>query len=455
MQHLAEHTIELYVLGAGEVASQVDLIQSHLRECAGCRTTEERFRAIYAEARRVHEELEVANNGTVPAVVRRTASIELFYDPEHVSVEPVRQTILGLLRKFSRQHPLVTAGGGIVSFAALAGIVAMALNVFSPPPSPSFVHLNPEQNLIDVYGKDNTKLWSLPALALSRWEEENNGHRTSRVEVADLNGDGSGEVVTTAPLAGTMSQQAFVRAFDSRHTLVFEREIGSPVEYRGVRYADRMDAWPLVIVQDSAGKGAEIIVAASGGRSPIVIARLDAKGNILGEYWHFGTLHGLFALDLDGDGRKEVIASGTNDVNDALGNPDVSQAVFVVIDPLKLTGRNESRATRGFGFSTSDAERAYIRFPRSDMEKALRSSNGVRMIQRTADNLLVVKVDNGSVTSPVTFDYYFSNSLRLVSVKSNDVNATVHAQLRREGKIHSTLNEAYLKSLGDEVEVIR
>ncbi len=455
MQHLAEHTIELYVLGARDVASQVESIHAHLLECAGCRASEERFRAIYAEMERAHEELQPRSNNTVHAVVRMRVGMEPFYETERNSVEAVNQTILGQLRSFYRLHPLVTAGGGMVSFAALAGVVALALNVLSPPPSPSFVHLNPEQNLIDVYGKDNAKLWSLPALAMSRWEEENNSHRSSRVEVADLNGDGTGEVVTTAPLAGTNSEQAIVRAFNSRHTLLFERKIGSPLEFRGVRYAEQMDAWALVIVQDSSRKGAEIIVAASGGRSPTVIARLDAKGNILGEYWHFGTLNGLFAFDLDGNGHKQVIASGTNDVNDLLDDPDLSQAVFVMIDPLKLVGRVESRATRGFGFSTSDAERLYIRLPRSDMEKALGTSNGVRMVLRTADSLLFVTVNNGSMTSPITFDYYFSNSLRLVSVKSNDVNAAVHARLKREKKINSTLDQAYLKELGNDVEVLR
>jgi hypothetical protein len=454
MQHLAEHTIELYVLGAREVASQVDAIRVHLLECGGCRSSEERFRAIYVDMERVHEELQSGSGGTVPAVVQRRASMEPFYDPERVLVEPIRRTIPYRLRMFSRQHPLAAASGGIVTLAAFAGVVGLALNVFSPPPSPSFVHLNPEQNLIDVYGKENTKLWSLPALALSRWEEEMTSHRTSRVEVADLNGDGTGEVITTAPLAGTKSPGALVRAFDARQKLLFEQEIGSPVEFRGARYGERMEAWPLVIVQDSAGKGAEIVVAASGGRSPTVISRLDAKGNILGEYWHFGTLSGLFAFDLDGNGRKEVIASGTNDINDVLGDPGRSQAVFMVIDPLRLVGRNESRATRGFGFPTSDAERTYIRFSRSDMEEALGISNGVRTIQRTADNLLFVKVENGSVTAAITFDYFFSNSLRLVSVKSNDVNANVHARLKREGKIRSTLDEAYLKRLGNDVEVL-
>ena len=455
MQHLAEHTIELYVLGAREIASQVEAIRVHLLECAGCRASEERLRAIYLETELVHGELQTGSSGTVPAVVHRRVSMEPFLDPERVLVEPLRRTILHRLRMFSRQHPLATASGGIVTLAAAAGVVAMALNVLSPPPSPLFIHLNPEQNLIDVYGKDHTKLWSLPALALSRWEEENNSHRTSRVEVADLNGDGTGEVVTTAPLAGTTTPQALLRAFDSHHSLVFEREIGRPLVFRGARYAERMDAWPLVIVQDSSGRGAEIIVAASGGRSPSVISRVDAKGSILGEYWHFGTLNGLYTFDLDGNGRKEVIASGTNDIHDVLGDPGRSQAVFIVIDPLKLVGRNESRATRGFGFSTSDAERAYIRLPRSDMEKTLEISNGVRMIQRTADSLLFIKVENGSVTSPITFDYYFSNSLRLVAVKSNDVNATAHARLKSEGRIRSTLDEAYLKRLGDEVEVLR
>jgi len=350
---------------------------------------------------------------------------------------------------------MATAGGGIVSFAALAGVVAMALNVLSASPAPSYAHSNPEQNLIEVYGKDNVKLWSLPALALKQWEEESNSHGTSRVEVADLNGDGTGDVVTTAPLAGRNTNQALVRAFDSHQRLVFEREIGAPVEFRGVRYFDRMDAFPLVILPDSTGKGVEIIVAASSGRSPTVIARLDAKGSILGEYWHFGTLSGLYAFDLDGDGRKELIASGTNDMNDVLGDAHTSQAVFVVIDPWKLVGRSESRATRGFGFSATDAERAYIRFPHSDMEEALRVSSGVRIVRHMVDSLFLVEVKSEDVMNTPVLEYFFSDALRLVLVKSKDVNAAIHARLKREGKIGSTLNEAYLKRLGDAVEIIR
>jgi hypothetical protein len=455
MQHLDEHTIELFVLGAAEVASRVDAIHAHLLECAGCRLSEERFRAIYAETERVHQDLQTANEKIVPAVVRRRVAVDQFYESDLVSVEPIRRNILDRMRSYAHQHPVATAGGGIVSFAVLAGVVAMAVNAISEAPVPSYAHLNPEQNLIEIYGKDYTKLWSLPALAMKDWEGENTVLGTSRVEVADLNGDGKDEVVTTAPLAGRNTNQALVRVFDSHQRLLFEQEIGIPVEFRGVRYVDRMDAGPIAIARDSAGKAADIIVASSAGRSPTVIARLDAKGNILGEYWHFGTLHGLYAYDLDGDGRKEVIASGTNDMNDVLSDVRRSQAVFVVIDPCKLVGRNESRATRGFGFSISDAERTYIRLPHSDMEEALQVSSSVRTIRLTADSLLVVKLNNEDPLKAPTFDYYFSKSLRLVSVKSNDVNVAIHARLKREGKIRSTLNDAYLKGLGDKVEMVR
>ena len=345
-------------------------------------------------------------------------------------------------------------GGGALAIGAVAGLLFLALNSFPLRPAPAFAHPNTEQDLIEVYARDRTKLWSIPALSLRSWEAENAIYGTSRVEVADLRGSGKYEVITTAPLAGMGSDQGRVRVFESLEHIRFERTIGDPSTFRGRQYLESMNAYPLVIVPAADGKGSEIFVAASSGRSPTVIARLNAEGKVLGEYWHFGSLHGLYAIDVEGDGRKMIVASGTSDIDDNLNDTGRSRAVLIVLDPLKLVGKRESRLTPGFGLDLSDAEQFYVCFPQSDIEKSLGVESGVRFVRSVSDSLLLVHVEGGGPSGAPVFDYLFTRNLTIASVKSNDVNAPLHERLKAQGKIRSTLNEAYLKDLRDRIEFL-
>ncbi len=67
---------------------------------------------------------------------------------------------------------------------------------------------------------------------------------------------------------------------------------------------------------------------------------MSARGDVIGEYWHHGQIRSLYLHDLDGDGRKEIVFCGTNDVDDDTG-PAIP--VIGVLDPRKLTARTESR----------------------------------------------------------------------------------------------------------------
>jgi hypothetical protein len=452
VRHLDEHTIELFVLDALEVKSQTDEIRAHLRACAGCRSIEERLRAVYDAAKLAHEELARQDSDVLPAKVRRTTAIEPLWQSSRHPVTSFNQNLWFRIKTYAIDHPLGALAGGVFAFGGFVGFLVLAFNLSFPTPSPSFAHLNLEQNLIEVYGKDRTKLWSIPASSLESWQAENDAHATSRIEVTDLKGNGRGVLITTAPLAGTAAKPAKVRVFESSQKQIIDQEIGGPVTFRGRRYEDHMDAWPIVVMPASEGKGAEIIVVASSGRSPTVIARLNANGEVVGEYWHFGTLNGLYAIDLDGVGRKMIIASGTNDSGDLLSDPGPSQAVLVVLDPSKVTGRQESHFTQGFGFTPSVAERAYVRFPRTDMDEALRVSSGVAFVRSVPDSLLLVKVESAGPQRLPVFDYYLTKGLKVAFVRPTDMDATLHQRLKAEGKIQSTLDEAYLNNLKEKVE---
>jgi hypothetical protein len=77
------------------------------------------------------------------------------------------------------------------------------------------------------------------------------------------------------------------------------------------------------------------------------------------------------AMDVDHDGKEELIFLGMNDTP----FPDITYGVMAVLDPSKIIGDTESKASLGFGFPAAECERYYLRFPRSDVDIALKSQS--------------------------------------------------------------------------------
>jgi hypothetical protein len=98
---------------------------------------------------------------------------------------------------------------------------------------------------------------------------------------------------------------------------------------------------------------------------PSQVALIDSNGNTISEYWHSGALRYMSLADLDGDGREEIVATGTANGYD-------HQATLVVLDPDRVFGASsEVRPEfqiRGMGVAQ---ERLRLLFPRSDLNRAL------------------------------------------------------------------------------------
>lgn len=110
------------------------------------------------------------------------------------------------------------------------------------------------------------------------------------VASADLDGDGSPEV-----LAGVGGDESALVALDRSGDLRWRTPTG-----RGV--------WSLAF-PDLEGDGQPEVVAGTDGGEIIV---LDAWGRVLGNTWVPFRVHGLLAVDLDGDGSDELLARASN-----------------------------------------------------------------------------------------------------------------------------------------------
>ena len=98
---------------------------------------------------------------------------------------------------------------------------------------------------------------------------------------------------------------------------------------------------------------------------PGQIALIDSNGKTVSEYWHSGALMFVALADLDGDGREEIIATGTANGYD-------HQATLVVLDPDRVFGAStEVRPEFQIHGMGAAQERLRLLFPRSDLNRAL------------------------------------------------------------------------------------
>jgi hypothetical protein len=170
---------------------------------------------------------------------------------------------------------------------------------------------------------------------------------------------------------------------------------------------------------------------------PSQLAILDSNGKTLSEYWHSGGLSFMTLADLDGDGREEIIATGTANGYD-------HQATLVVLDPDRVFGASaEVRPEfqiHGMGVAQ---ERLRLLFPRSDLNRALFQYD--QATEPTFEHgALRVTVKECTTPFPGGCEiwYEFDKSFRLIAAYAgSDEFRSAHERFFQTGKNAHTLSE--------------
>jgi len=452
MHHIDEHTLELYVLNAKEVAERRQEIEDHLAECHGCRQLVEEMTAFHTELKEELKEVPSFESSNETALVRRNISPVPFYDTYAPPAVYRPTTFVGKFFYFVRRHPIAAGTGSFVTFGVVAA--ALFLTVLRPAnqSNPTCWQYNVTSSTIDVYDDHYTLLWQIPSPDVTQEDIDQQGN-VCRTILADLDGDGINELITTHRLAGdqqaSANQGTKLRAIDvSARKEIWAIPFVDTVKYLNRPYSPYYSTFSILFAEIEGHGEKEILVSAQNvGRSPSFIARVDSKGRILGQYWHFGAISSLYAVDVDGDGCNEIIACGENNTH------DTTQSEFpmvAVLDPKKIIGKTRSSICTGFDLPPSDAEIDYIKFPDADINVALKQKSVTNFM--LFDGLDVLQFHVSSELPDGTrwhFHYYFSRQMIPLYVKSENGADRVHAQLRDEGKVTGTIDNAYLENLKD------
>ena len=444
MKHLDEHTIELYILGSDLVKGQIGEIEAHLQECHGCRSLAEQMKVFYEKA---ESELEISHHilpDMTEAIVRKQADIELssetFWSPVHYP----EKNLLAKFWYFVYRHPIITGTGSFVFLAGFAMLLTLMLKSPTKDDNPSRARYKPEQDVLEVFNKDDEILWQIP-----QQTKYSRHHPDKAFQVTDINGDGKNEVVTSLPLLNEqITNINAIYVFSGSKKLLHEFDINiiREINYLGTKYYDKIN--PEYVLIDSVGERSEyeIFTTGSSARSPNVLTRMDRYGSILGQYWHFGIINGMISTDLNSDGKKEIIIYGRNDVGEVTRE---WFAFIAVLDPTKIIGNIESSASQGFGFTRSYAELFYLRLPHANIDKTVQNNISVEIgSTMESDSKLILDFwTTGIQNGKDDFEYLFSNSMKVLDVKSTSWTNIYYDSLANLGKVIGKIDQQYLDNL--------
>jgi len=154
----------------------------------------------------------------------------------------------------------------------------------------------------------------------------------------------------------------------------------------------------------------------------------------LGEFWNSGQLSDIAFVDLERDGKKEIIFSGMNN--------EYKKGCLIVFDAARVSGSSPQSVERYISPGLSaGTERFYVLFPRTDLDMSEFPTEKVESFEVLSNDLILVTMDNSRIIYELGFDL----APRIARISHPFEQK--HAVAVREGRIKSVLDDAYFDSL--------
>lgn len=250
--------------------------------------------------------------------------------------------------------------------------------------------------------------------------------------VVDVDQDGHNEVLFDVSSRHPERSNGHLLCLDHRGRQRWEFTYGRAWTLHG-RYLEPMYVGHHLRWLETGGHRWILVIARHATWFPAQIALLDpASGKLVSEYWHPGYINAVEAVDLDGDGKSELLLGGTNNPGEGLGH-----ASLAVLDLPFAAPRDEPSY---FG-SANARERSYLLFPRPEIFTTLPAlMNVVQINPQGPDRLQVVVGADGKAF----LDYYLDHALRVLDVRPTDQLVVMHDRAFTRGLIDHRLSEEEL-----------
>ena len=322
----------------------------------------------------------------------------------------------------------------IAPIAALAILSFIAFRMLSADNQPSGARL--EGSALVIVNAEGKEIWRkvFPDGLAPNWYHDVKEFGP-QIWFADLEGKGRTSVLFSyLPPAGSRPQSSKLICYSERGKEKWRwtagRELpemaGSPATYK---------TFSLGVLKATDDRPPRIVVASVHDpwwSWPAQIAILDSDGKTISEYWHSGSLAFVTLADLDGDGKEEIIATGSSEYE--------RQATLVVLDPDRVFGASKEVQPEfqihGMGAAQ---EKLRLLFPRSDLNRASFEFN-YAIEPAVEHGNLRLKVLECVAPAGCPIWYEFDKDLHLIAAyPETDEFRMAHDRLYQNGKDAHTL----------------
>jgi len=328
-------------------------------------------------------------------------------------------------------------------------IVFLIFNIlkFSDHPEPA--DFNISNSSLIILDKDGREIWNydtgIEALVDEKFYRNrfqikrfSNGARYKPMLIfKDLNSDGDKEILFTLYAQGEIDSGGLF-CFNHKGALLWKLNPLSKVTYgrdllTSYAYPDGFYTYDM----NSDGQYQNILISNHTHYFPTRLLLIDNEGKILGEYWNSGRINDFVAIDLDDDGVKELIIGGINN--------EYNSGFLAVFDSRSIGGcspqNDEYYICKEMEPGT---QMCYLRFPRTDASIQKYEQEGAIEIDELPDKRILVRVGPG-------VHYEFDFNFQIKSIRFANEFDELHKTLKREGKVHSDIDEEYHRNLAQSI----
>jgi len=188
---------------------------------------------------------------------------------------------------------------------------------------------------------------------------------------------------------------------------------------------------------DNNGRNEIIIIACHLYYFPTQLVILDEKGKILGEYWNSGHFNDYVFVDLNNDGRKEIILGGINN--------EYRKPCIVVFDSTIVKGSSPQSGYYKCNEFERGSEKYYILLPRTDVDLLEALLAGINRVDILKNRRLSFETRYSNIY------FEFNYNFELQNIDFSNYFIQKHKLLVLEGKVKTKLNEKYKEKLAQNI----
>ncbi len=470
--HLTDEDLSRYLRAEAPDTPEASAVRAHLEGCALCRERRAALEAFLADIaaepdrplteseQRLADALQEIPSGRLLTPGRRVPwrrhdAIATFREPGRSALTriPFRMMIL------ARRYPLPATGISLALVAALAMILWMGRSITDR--NPAYVEIS--KGILSVYNAAGERLWTRSARGAMEGTSSGGfplpGVGPSQLRLLildDLDGDGRREIVLTGSGGMNVANPDITRdsayCFDADGRLRWTAGGGpmASIPAVGVTAQTHWLFGGLAVYRASPADRPRLLAVAQAGIFwPSKVMELSpVTGAVTQSYWNAGGISCIQSVDVNGDGRPELLLGGINNA--------YRRACLIVLDIDRMDGVAPSHAPFIYTNARQGGEMAFVLLPRTDLSllRAKAIYNTIYSIDPLSSNSFVVFTLEvpGDSTLAGGILYTFDRGLRVTAVSAADNYTAMYERLKKEGQVTQVLDSAYFLALQHRVE---